>query len=57
MRAAGLSVPTDATGLPPFAVEVSPLFAVDEESFARSWSLLDPKPALAEGLCLGPQFS
>jgi UDP-N-acetylglucosamine/UDP-N-acetylgalactosamine diphosphorylase len=52
LAAAGAPVPTDGTGLPPFALEVSPLFGHDAESFAASWARLDPKPALAEGLCL-----
>jgi UDP-N-acetylglucosamine/UDP-N-acetylgalactosamine diphosphorylase len=52
LRAAGASVPTDATGLPGFSLEVSPLFGYDEDSFAQSWSRLDPKPAIADGLCL-----
>ncbi len=51
-RAAGAAPPTDATGLPPFAVEVSPLFGQDEESFVERWSRLAPRPALAEGLYL-----
>ena len=55
LRSAGAQVPTDATGLPGVSLEVSPLFACDEESFAEGWSRLDPKPAVADGLCLeGP---
>jgi UDP-N-acetylglucosamine/UDP-N-acetylgalactosamine diphosphorylase len=52
LRAAGAAVPADPTGLPPFPVEVSPLFGDDEESFAASWSRLKPPPAVADGLCL-----
>jgi UDP-N-acetylglucosamine/UDP-N-acetylgalactosamine diphosphorylase len=52
LRLAGASVSTDASGLPPFAVEVSPLFGYDEDSFSESWTSLSPKPAIAEGLCL-----
>jgi len=51
-RAAGAASATDATGLPPFAFEVSPLFGQDEESFGESWTRLAPRPALAEGLYL-----
>jgi UDP-N-acetylglucosamine/UDP-N-acetylgalactosamine diphosphorylase len=36
------------------AVEVSPLFGYDEDSFMESWSSLSPKPAVADGLVLGP---
>jgi len=52
LRAAGVEVPTDPSGLPGFAIEVSPLFGYDEESFAQSWSRLSPKPSIADGLCL-----
>ena len=52
LRAAGAAVPADASGLPPFGLEVSPLFGYDEGSFAESWSRLSPPPAVAEGLCL-----
>jgi UDP-N-acetylglucosamine/UDP-N-acetylgalactosamine diphosphorylase len=34
------------------ALEISPLFGYDERTFAESWSLLDPKPAVTDGLCL-----
>lgn len=53
LRAAGAEVPTDATGLPGIAIEVSPVFAVDEASFQESWAKLDPKPAVKDGLYLG----
>jgi UDP-N-acetylglucosamine/UDP-N-acetylgalactosamine diphosphorylase len=52
LRAAGAGVETDATGLPRAAVEVSPLLADDEESFAEAWRKREPKPALAEGTYL-----
>ena len=52
LRAAGAEVPTDATGLPELALEVSPLFGYDAETFSQSWPRLDPKPAIADGLCL-----
>ncbi len=55
LKAAGVGVPADATGLPPFALEVSPLFADDARSFGEAWSRLDPKPAIQEGLYLGWQ--
>jgi UDP-N-acetylglucosamine pyrophosphorylase len=34
------------------SVEVSPLFGYDEDSFIESWSRLDPKPPVADGLVL-----
>jgi UDP-N-acetylglucosamine/UDP-N-acetylgalactosamine diphosphorylase len=48
----GTLVPSDASGLPAFALEVSPLFGYDEDSFGESWSRLAPKPAISAGLCL-----
>ncbi|MEI6861424.1 MAG: UDPGP type 1 family protein [Verrucomicrobiota bacterium] len=52
LRTAGASIETDATGLPPFAIEVSPLFGTDEETFASSWKQLPAKPAMCDGLYL-----
>jgi UDP-N-acetylglucosamine/UDP-N-acetylgalactosamine diphosphorylase len=52
LRAAGAEVPTDPTGLPEVSLEVSPLFGYDDDTFMESWSLLSPKPAIADGLCL-----
>jgi UDP-N-acetylglucosamine/UDP-N-acetylgalactosamine diphosphorylase len=52
LRAAGASLPADPTGLPPFALEVSPLFGADEISFAESWNRLEPRPALTPNLYL-----
>jgi len=54
LRAAGAAVPVDPTGLPQFTLEISPLFGYDEESFVQSWSRLNPKPAIADGLFLEP---
>ena len=51
-KANGASVATDESGLPAFAVEVSPLFGYDEDSFADAWKRLDPKPAIKDGLYL-----
>jgi UDP-N-acetylglucosamine/UDP-N-acetylgalactosamine diphosphorylase len=52
LRLGGAAVSADPTGLPPFPVEVSPLFGYDEDSFSESWSRLSPKPTIAGGLCL-----
>jgi UDP-N-acetylglucosamine/UDP-N-acetylgalactosamine diphosphorylase len=52
LRQGGATVPTDPSGLPGFSLEVSPLFGYDEDSFAESWSRLNPKPAVGEGLFL-----
>jgi UDP-N-acetylglucosamine/UDP-N-acetylgalactosamine diphosphorylase len=48
----GAEVLADATGLPPFAFEVSPLFGYDEDSFAASWAARSPKPAITAGAVL-----
>jgi UDP-N-acetylglucosamine/UDP-N-acetylgalactosamine diphosphorylase len=52
LRSAGAEVAADATGLPDFALEVSPLFGYDSVTFGESWSRLAPKPTVADGLCL-----
>jgi UDP-N-acetylglucosamine/UDP-N-acetylgalactosamine diphosphorylase len=52
LKANGASVPADATGLAPFAIEVSPTFGYDEDSFADAWRKLSPKPEIKEGLYL-----
>lgn len=51
-RAAGAAMPVDASGLPPFAVEVSPLFGDDAESFRAAWTRLPARPEVRDGLCL-----
>jgi len=53
LEAAGVTVPTDVSGLPPFNLEVSPRFAVDEDSFRASWAALRVKPEIKDGLYLG----
>ncbi len=53
LRAAGVAIATDATGLPPFDLEISPLFATDQETFAAAWEKLSPKPKIEPGLYLG----
>ena len=52
LRAAGLEVETDESGLPGFTFEISPLFADTEEVFVERWNALKVKPALKEGLVL-----
>jgi UDP-N-acetylglucosamine/UDP-N-acetylgalactosamine diphosphorylase len=52
LRAAGEAIATDATGLPAFRLEVSPLFADCEEAFVSRWQALEPKPVIGEGLYL-----
>lgn len=51
-QSAGIPLETDETGLPPFAFEVSPLFADTEARFRKAWETLPHKPVLTEGLVL-----
>lgn len=53
-KAAGVAIETDASGLPRAKIEVSPLFADDERAFVEAWRKLASKPAVADGLYLGP---
>ncbi|NBB79943.1 MAG: UDPGP type 1 family protein [Verrucomicrobia bacterium] len=53
LKAAGVAVETDATGLPAQTFEISPRFAADEADFVAQWASLDPKPAILEGLIIG----
>ncbi|MDR1256045.1 MAG: UDPGP type 1 family protein [Puniceicoccales bacterium] len=46
---AGADIPTDATGLPPFDIEVSPMFADNEKDFMKKWAKLENKPAIGPG--------
>lgn len=57
LRANGAVVDTDQTGLPAGALEVSPLFGYDEDSFAESWARLSVKPAIHDGLYLTSSLS
>jgi UDP-N-acetylglucosamine/UDP-N-acetylgalactosamine diphosphorylase len=52
LKANGAPLETDATHLPPFAIEVSPLFGYDEDSFADAWRQRAPKPVPHEGMYL-----
>jgi UDP-N-acetylglucosamine/UDP-N-acetylgalactosamine diphosphorylase len=52
LKANGAALETDATGLPTAAIEVSPLFGYDEDSFADAWKKLSPPPAVRDGLYL-----
>jgi UDP-N-acetylglucosamine/UDP-N-acetylgalactosamine diphosphorylase len=52
LTANGAAVRTDGTGLPNVALEVSPLFGYDEDSFADGWRKLSSKPSITDGLYL-----
>lgn len=51
-QAAGIDLKTDETGLPPFAFEISPLFADSASRFKKAWDALPHKPVLTDGLVL-----
>lgn len=46
---AGADIPTDSTGLPPFDIEISPMFADNEKDFMKKWAKLEMKPAIGPG--------
>jgi UDP-N-acetylglucosamine/UDP-N-acetylgalactosamine diphosphorylase len=52
LRAAGVALPSDASGLPAATIEVSPLFGDDAGTFGESWQKLAAKPAVKDGLYL-----
>jgi UDP-N-acetylglucosamine/UDP-N-acetylgalactosamine diphosphorylase len=52
LTANGATVATDSSGRPESALEVSPLFGYDEDSFADAWGTLSTKPAVVDGLYL-----
>ena len=52
LKAAGVDLETDATGLPTCTFEISPRFADTEAVFVSRWQALDPKPEIIDGLAL-----
>jgi len=52
VKAAGVDIETDDTGLPPFAFEISPLFADSAEAFRARWESLSEKPVIEAGTVL-----
>jgi UDP-N-acetylglucosamine/UDP-N-acetylgalactosamine diphosphorylase len=52
LQLGGAAVTADASGLPAVAMEISPLFGYDEDSFTEAWRKLSPKPAVVDGMCL-----
>jgi UDP-N-acetylglucosamine/UDP-N-acetylgalactosamine diphosphorylase len=46
---AGADIPTDSTGLPPFDMEISSMFADNEKDFMKKWAKLENKPAIGPG--------
>ncbi|MDP2137958.1 MAG: UDPGP type 1 family protein [Candidatus Didemnitutus sp.] len=52
LRAAGVAVAVDDTGLPRSTLEISPLFGDDAETVTASWRRLSPPPELSDNLYL-----
>jgi UDP-N-acetylglucosamine/UDP-N-acetylgalactosamine diphosphorylase len=52
LKAAGVELETDTTGLPGIVFEVSPLFADSEAAFVERWQALAVKPSITEGTVL-----
>lgn len=52
LRGVGVHLAVDGTGIPPFPLEISPRFGVDERAFREAWARLDPKPEVAAGFYL-----
>lgn len=51
---AGSDIPLDATGCPPFNIEISPLFADNERDFLIKWNQMEQPPPIAPGSYIGP---
>lgn len=52
LKAAGVELETDDSGLPAITFEISHRFAADEKDFVEQWGALEPKPDIAEGLVI-----
>jgi len=52
LKAAGVEIETDESGLPPITFEISHRFAADEKDFVEQWNALDSKPEIADGLVI-----
>jgi UDP-N-acetylglucosamine/UDP-N-acetylgalactosamine diphosphorylase len=52
LKAAGVYLETDSTGLPSITFEICHLFAADEADFVTQWNALPDKPAIVDGLII-----
>lgn len=50
LRAAGVELATDESGLPEFEFEISPLFADSQSAFLERWLALPVKPDIKQGV-------
>lgn len=52
LKAAGVAVETDESGLPHITFEISHRFAADEKDFVEQWNALSTKPEIKEGVVI-----
>jgi UDP-N-acetylglucosamine/UDP-N-acetylgalactosamine diphosphorylase len=52
LKAAGVAIATDESGLPGITFEISHKFAADQADFVARWNALEKKPEIAEGLVI-----
>lgn len=52
LKAAGVEIEADESGLPDITFEISHRFAADEKDFVERWKALDSKPEIKEGLII-----
>jgi UDP-N-acetylglucosamine/UDP-N-acetylgalactosamine diphosphorylase len=52
LKAAGVELATDESGLPQMTFEVSPLFADSQAAFVEKWHSLEEKPVIEDGSLL-----
>jgi UDP-N-acetylglucosamine/UDP-N-acetylgalactosamine diphosphorylase len=52
LKAAGASIETDDSGLPPFHFEIDFRFACNESDFVNQWQALEQKPKIVEGVII-----
>ncbi|NDV62693.1 UDPGP type 1 family protein [Puniceicoccales bacterium CK1056] len=52
LKAAGIVLPADSSGLPEIVFEISPLFADSEQAFLEKWSAIADKPEIVAGTVL-----
>lgn len=53
LRASGVVLDCDETGLPKQVFEISHRFAADEADFVSRWAVIEPKPVIRDGLIIG----
>ncbi|WFB37659.1 UDPGP type 1 family protein [Kiritimatiellota bacterium B12222] len=52
LKAAGVEIAGDDSGLPEVCFEISPRFAADQADFVSQWAGMDPKPEIADGVII-----